>query len=109
MRYYFSLLHEVLLQNGLSAMFLIFKVRAPSYNTKHLSNDTFLIIYKGIFFKLWLKVFQILFSLYFSSLNLKYLKLTKLDLTCFVMKLFTCTYEKTFILIYIYVSKNHLH
>ena len=48
-----------------------------------------LIIYKGIFLKLWSKVLQIfLFSLYFSSLNLKYLKLTKMDITRFAMKLF---------------------
>ena len=49
-------------------------------------------IYKGIFLKLWSKVLQIflLFSLYFSSLNLKYLKLTKLDITRFAMKLFIC-------------------
>ena len=40
--------------------------------------------------KLWSKVLQIflLFSLYFSSLNLKYLKLTKMDITRFAMKLF---------------------
>ena len=40
--------------------------------------------------KLWSKVWQIflLFSLYFSSLNLKYLKLTKMELTRFAMKLF---------------------
>ena len=40
--------------------------------------------------KLWSKVLQIflLFSLYFSSLNLKYLKLTKMDITHFAMKLF---------------------
>ena len=52
-----------------------------------------LIIYKGIFLKLWSKVLQIflLFSLYFSSLNLKYLKLTKMDISRFAMKLFTCT------------------
>ena len=37
-----------------------------------------------------IKVLQIflLFSLYFSSLNLKYLKLTKMDITRFAMKLF---------------------
>ena len=49
-----------------------------------------LIIYKGIFLKLWSKVLHIflLFSLYFSSLNLKYLKLTKMDITRFAMNLF---------------------
>ena len=31
----------------------------------------------------------LLFSLYFSSLNLKYLKLTKMDITRFAIKLFT--------------------
>ena len=31
--------------------------------------------------------FSYLFSLYFSSLNLKYLKLTKMDITRFAMKL----------------------
>ena len=84
---------RVLSQNELSAIFDIFKVRAPSYNTEwYLSNDTFLIIYKGIFWKLWSKVLQIflLFSLYFSSLNLKYLKLIKMELTRFAMKLFIC-------------------
>ena len=52
-----------------------------------------LIIYKGIFLKLWSKVLQIflLLSLYFSSLNLKYLKLTKMDITRFAMKLFIYT------------------
>ena len=30
----------------------------------------------------------VLFSLYFSSLNLKYLKLTKMELSRFAMKLF---------------------
>ena len=35
----------------------------------------------------YLQIF-LLFSLYFSSLNLKYLKLTKMDITHFVMKLF---------------------
>ena len=46
-------------------------------------------LYKGIFLKLWSKVLQIfLFSLYFSSLNLKYLKLTKMELSRFAMKLF---------------------
>ena len=35
----------------------------------------------------------LLFSLYFSSLNLKYLKLTKMDITRFAMKLFTCSYS----------------
>ena len=50
-------------------------------------------MYKVIFLKLWSKVLQIflLFSLYFSSLNLKYLKLIKMDITRFAMKLFTCT------------------
>ena len=39
-----------------------------------------------------IKILQIfLFSLYFSSLNLKYLKLTKMDLTRFAMKLFIYT------------------
>ena len=33
----------------------------------------------------------LLFSLYFSSLNLKYLKLTKIELTLFAMKIFKCT------------------
>ena len=38
---------RVLLQNGLSAVFYIFKVRAPSYNTKlYLSDDIFLITVK---------------------------------------------------------------
>ena len=48
------------------------------------------LLYKGIFLKLWSKVLHILLllSLYFSSLNLKYLKLSKLDLTRFAMKLF---------------------
>ena len=88
-----SYIWRVLSQNALSAIFDIFIVRAPSYNTKlYLSNDTLLIIYKGIFLKLWSKVLQIflLFSLYFSSLNLKYLKLTKMDITRFAMKLFIC-------------------
>ena len=31
-----------------------------------------------------------LIFLYFSSLNLKYLKLTKMELSRFAMKLFTC-------------------
>ena len=45
--------------------------------------------------KLWSKVLQIflLFSLYFSSLNLKYLKLTKMDITRFAMKLFMWTWK----------------
>ena len=43
--------------------------------------------------KLWSKVLQMfLFSLYFSSLNLKYLKLTKMELSRFAMKLFKCVY-----------------
>ena len=48
--------------------------------------------------KLWSKVSQIflLFSLYFSSLNVKYLKFTKMDITRFAMKLFIYTF--TFIL-----------
>ena len=33
-----------------------------------------------------------LFSLYFSSLNLKYVKLTKMNLTRFAMKLFKCSH-----------------
>ena len=43
--------------------------------------------------KLLSKVLQVflLFSLYFSSVNLKYLKLTKMELTRFAMKLFTCS------------------
>ena len=43
--------------------------------------------------KLWSKVLQIflLFSLYFSSLNLRYLKLTKMDITRFAMNLFIST------------------
>ena len=84
---------RVLSQNDLSAIFDIFEVRAQSYNTKkYLSNDTFLIIYKGIFLKLWSKVLQIffLFSLYFRSLNLKHLKFTKMELSRFAMKLFIC-------------------
>ena len=46
-------------------------------------------LYKGIFLKLLSKVLPIflLFSLYFSSVNLKYLKLTKMELTRFAMKL----------------------
>ena len=63
---------RVLSQNGLSAIFDIFKVRAPSYNTKqYLSNDTFLIIYKGIFLKLWSKVLQIflLFCFIFQQIK----------------------------------------
>ena len=77
---------RVLSQNGLSAIFDIFKVRATSYNTK----SYFLIIDKGIILKLWSKVLHIilLFSLYFNSLNLKYLKFTKMDITRFAMKLF---------------------
>ena len=46
------------------------------------------------FFKLWSKVIIIFLIsfLYFSSLNLKYLELTKMDLTRFAMKLYcTCT------------------
>ena len=45
--------------------------------------------------KLWSKVLQIflLFSLYFSSLNLKYLKFTKMDITRFAMKLYKCYHE----------------
>ena len=88
---------RVLSQNELSAIFDIFKVRTSSYNTKlYLSNDTFLIIYKGMFLKLWYKVLNIflLFSLYFSSLNLKYLNLTKMELTRFAMKLFVYIYIK---------------
>ena len=50
----------------------------------------FSLLYKGIFLKLWLQIF-LLFSLYFSSLNLKYLKLTKMELTRFAMKLFKLT------------------
>ena len=40
-------------------------------------------VYKGTLLKLWSKLLEIflLFSLYFSSLNLKYLKFTKMDLT----------------------------
>ena len=46
---------------------------------------------KGILFKLWSNILQIflLFSLYFSSLNLKYLKFTKMDFTRFATKLLT--------------------
>ena len=48
---------------------------------------------KGIFLKLWSNVSQIfLFSLYFSSFNRKYLKLTEMDITHFAMKLFICFY-----------------
>ena len=83
---------RVLSQNELSAIFFIFKVKAPSYNTNNtsFSNNTFLIIYKGTFLKLWSKVLQIflLFFFIFSSFNLKYLKLTKMELTRFAMKLF---------------------
>ena len=39
-------------------------------------------------FKVIIKSITKLFSLYFSSLNLKYLKLTKMDVTRFAMKLF---------------------
>ena len=48
------------------------------------------LVYKGKFLKIWSKVLQtfLLFSLYFSSLNLKYLKFTKMELTRFAMKLF---------------------
>ena len=35
-----------------------------------------------------MKSIMFLFSLYFSSLNLKYLKLTKMNITSFAMKLF---------------------
>ena len=42
----------------------------------------------------------LLFSLYFSSLNLKYLKLTKMDITRFAMKLFICRNAQTLILHY---------
>ena len=56
--------------NELSAIFEIFKVRAPLYDTKeYLSNDTFLIIYKGIFLKLWSKVLQFFF--FFQQLKSK--------------------------------------
>ena len=49
---------------------------------------------KDNFFKLWSKVLAILllFSLYFSSLNLKYLKLIKMELSRFAMKLFIYRY-----------------
>ena len=56
-----------------------------------IQNNTFLMIIKvTIVLKLWSKVLHIflLFSLYFSSLNLKYLKLTKMDITHVAMKLF---------------------
>ena len=41
-------------------------------------------------FSLYIKIIflKLLISLYFSSLNLKYLKLTKIDITHFAMKLF---------------------
>ena len=50
---------------------------------------------KVYFWKLWSKVLQIflLFSLHFSSLNLKYLKFTKMDITRFAMKLYKCYHE----------------
>ena len=83
---------RVLSQNEVSAIFEIFKVRAPSYRL--IQNNNFLIIYKGIFLKLWSKVLQIcLFSLYFSSLNLIYIKFTKMELTRFAMKLFICIFQ----------------
>ena len=47
--------------------------------------------------KLWSKVLHIIliFTLYFSSLNLKYLKFIKMDLTRFAMKLFiSITHEE---------------
>ena len=52
-------------------------------------------VYEGIFLKLWSKVLHIflLFYLYFSNLNLKYLKLTKMDITRFAMKLFILTWQ----------------
>ena len=37
----------------------------------------------------------LLFSIYFSSLNLKYLKLTKIELTRFAMKLFNIIYSNS--------------
>ena len=39
-------------------------------------------------FSVYIKEYSWLFSLYFSSLNLKYLKLTKMELSRFAMKLF---------------------
>ena len=55
-------------------------------------------LYIKVYLKLWSKVSQIflLFSLYFSNLNLKYLKLTKMDITHFAMKLFTCPVSLNF-------------
>ena len=82
---------RVLSQNALSAIFDIFKVRAPSYNT----NNTFLMIHCSLYIKEYFwsydqkyNKFSYYFSLYFSSLNLKYLKLTKMELSRFAMKLF---------------------
>ena len=81
---------RVLSQNALSAIFDIFKVRAPSYNT-----NTFLMIHCSLYIKEYFwgydqkyYKFSYYFSLYFSSLNLKYLKLTKMDITHFAIKLF---------------------
>ena len=72
--------------------FFFFKARAPSYDTKYcLLNDTVkLIIYQGIFLKLWSKVSQIflLFSVYVNSFKCKYLRLTKIYITRFAIKLF---------------------
>ena len=60
--------------------------------------------------KLWSKVLQIflLFSLYFSSLNLKYLKLTKMDITRFAMKLFIYSLGPTLAIyiVYMYLAKS---
>ena len=46
-------------------------------------------MYKGIFLKLWSKLLQIvlLFSLYFSTLDITYLKFPEMDITRFAIKL----------------------
>ena len=72
--------------------FDIFKVRTPLYiqNDTLISNDTFFIIYiKEYFWTYQIKsITHFLIFLYFSNLNLKYLKFSKMGLTRFAMKLF---------------------
>ena len=51
----------------------------------------------------------LLFSLYFSSLNLKYLKLTKMDITRFAMKLFKYTINNLSVQLYNWCNCNSGH
>ena len=84
------------------SIFYIFEIRQLSYSKKlYLSNDILLIIYKGIFLKLWSKVATTKKTYYLhcyswsqiSPFDPKYFSLTKLDLSGFFSnKLFIWTW-----------------